>query len=112
MEPQLTSVLRNHFHYQTEKHMKIILFRKFIYIKDIKVLKDEYQESLAVATLSSAYLNLLAHVSLDPFYMKKILETERSKTNLTWNFAIEQTEKEEIIFFFFFPPTRARPLLY
>jgi len=45
-------VFRNHFHYQTEKHIKIILFKQFSHIKDVKVLKDKYQESLTAATLN------------------------------------------------------------
>lgn len=110
---RLPLVFRNHFNYQTEKYMKIILFKNFSHIKDVKVLKDKYQESLTVATLNHQ-LQLILPTSPCPirhcFYMKKMSrDWERSKTNLTWNFAIEHIEKEEIIYSFC---PRAQPLLY
>lgn len=86
-------VFRNHLHYQTEKHMKVILFKMFSHIKYVKVLKDKCQESLTMATLNHQ-VQLILSTGPCPirhwFYKKKMSRVrERTKTNLIWIFPTE-----------------------
>lgn len=84
-------VFRNHLHYQTEKHMKIIFFKMFSHTKYVKVLKDKCRESLTMATL---HHQVLLSLSTGPCpirhcFCKMSRDWERTKTNLIWIFPIE-----------------------
>lgn len=97
-------VFRNHLHYQTKKHMKIILLKMFRHIKYVKVLKDKCREPLTMATLNHQ-VQLILPTGPCPirhcFCNKKMYrDWERTKTNLIWSFAIEHIEKEKIIDYF------------